>query len=518
MANFDICIIGFGPTGAVAAGLLAAAGHSVVVVDRLTDIYDKPRAIALDHEIMRVFQNMGVIEEVLPYAAEYPASEYRGIDGSVIKRLDAAPPPYSQGWAPNFSFIQPPVEQCLREHAVSMGVTTLLGYEFIGLSQHEKAATVELRAPNGDGLHVTARFVIGADGANSTVRRLCGLKLDDLGFDEPWLVVDVNVKDEALASLPTVNVQYCEPSRPATYVVGVGDHRRWEIMLNEDEDPTWSMQDDRVWDLLARWVTPETASLWRAATYRFHAVVAPKWRKGRVFLAGDSAHQQPPFLGQGMCQGVRDAVNLCWRLDLVLRGAASEALLDSYGMERGDHVTRLTTIIKTLGRFVCERDVERARMRDAQLIAEMGGKVVTTFRQDIMPPLTTGLLIGKEGKGRGSLFPQPRLKDGRLMDDVIGLGFRLFLSGDTLPLSAIDPSALPQLKIIRVLVDDWKDLDENGNCITESEGILARWFDDQGAVAALVRPDNYVFGTVSDAEEINALLTQCRNGLHGHCK
>lgn len=516
MPNYDICIIGFGPTGAIAAGLLAAAGHSVVVVDRLTDIYDKPRAIALDHEIMRVFQNMGIVDKVLPYAAEYPASEYRGIDGAIIKRLDAAPPPYSQGWAPNFSFIQPPVEQCLRDHAVGLGVSTLLGYELVGISQGEQAATVELRAPDGDSKHVTASFVIGADGANSTVRRLSGLKLDDLDFDEPWLVVDVNVNDEALSSLPTVNVQYCEPSRPATYVVGVGNHRRWEIMLNEDEDPAQSMQDERVWELLARWVTPETASLWRAATYRFHAVVAPTWRQGRVFLAGDSAHQQPPFLGQGMCQGVRDAVNLCWRLDLVLRGAAYDALLDSYGRERRDHVTHLTTIIKTLGRFVCERDIERARARDAQLIAEMGGKVVTTFRQDIMPPLTTGLLGEHESNGRGSLFPQPRLKDGHLMDDEIGLGFRLFVVGDAPALPASATEVLPQLKVIQVLTEDRGDLGENAVSISEAEGVLARWFTDRGVVAALVRPDNYVFGTVTDVRQISALLRACGLGLRGH--
>lgn len=518
MAHYDICIVGFGPTGAVAAGLLAAAGHSVVVVDRLEDIYDKPRAIALDHEIMRVFQNMGVIEEVLPYAAEYPASEYRGIDGSIIKRLDASPPPYSQGWAPNFSFIQPPVEQCLRDNAVRRGATTLLGYELVGLSQHDEAATVELRAPDGDGLHVTARFVIGADGANSTVRRLCGLKLDDLDFDEPWLVVDVNVRDEALTSLPTVNVQYCEPSRPATYVVGVGNHRRWEIMLDEGEDPVRSMQDERVWELLARWVTPETATLWRAATYRFHAVVAPIWRQGQVFLAGDSAHQQPPFLGQGMCQGVRDAVNLCWRLDLVLRGVASDPLLDSYGVERRDHVTRLTTIIKTLGRFVCERDIERARARDAQLISEMGGKVVTTFRQDIMPPLATGLLSAQENSGRGSLFPQPRLKDGRLMDDEFGLGFRLFIAGDAPPLPVLDHRALPHLKIIRILGEDRGDGDENAACISEAEGVLAKWFGDQGVIAALVRPDNYVFATTNEAERINEMLMECLNVMNDYVK
>ncbi|PHR92586.1 MAG: FAD-binding monooxygenase [Robiginitomaculum sp.] len=516
MKIYDVCIVGFGPTGAVTASLLANAGHSVIVVDRLTEVYDKPRAIALDHEIMRVFQNMGIIDDILPYVAEYPPSEYVGVDGDIIKRLDVSPPPYPQGWAPNYSFTQPPVERLLRKSAEDAGVTILLGHEFVSLQDRDEKVTVSLRDPEDKHIEYHARYVIGADGANSTVRRLCGLELIDLVFDEPWLVVDVQVNEETLSTLPDVNVQYCEPKRPGTYVVGPANHRRWEIMLNEDECLDGSLSPERVWELLKRWITPKTANLWRSATYRFHAVVASKWRRGRVLLAGDAAHQQPPFLGQGMCQGVRDAVNLSWKLDLVLRKQASENLLDTYGEERRTHVTALMNIIKALGRFIGERDVNRARERDKKALADMGGTVVTTSRQDIMPALSVGVLSTQKNDGRGTLFPQPRLIDGSLLDDSLGQGLRLILSGDTGDFSPKKSMVPEGLTIARVF--EQTDAQSNNSVVSnfvEAEGVVTSWFRKNQAVAALVRPDNYIFGTAEKISDVSDLIVQYQRAVTG---
>ena len=515
MSEHDVCIIGFGPTGAVAASLLADAGHSVVVVDRLGEVYDRPRAIALDHEIMRVFQNLGVIEAVLPHIAVYPASEYRGASGDVIKRLDAAPPPFSQSWAPNYSFTQPPVERALRDRARAAGASILLDHELVSLTQDGDGVRVRLTDTGGSDVDLTAKYVIGADGAASTVRRLTGLVLDDLGFDEPWLVVDVRVGDAALGKLPDVNVQYCEPARPSTYVIGPGNHRRWEIMLT-DEDPRARMGELDVWSLLARWIGPEDATLWRSATYRFHAVVAREWRSGRVFLAGDAAHQQPPFLGQGMCQGVRDAANLAWKLDLVLRGGASPDLLESYGEERRDHVVKLTTVIKRLGRFICERDPYRARARDEDELTATGGRVVTTFRQDIMPPLDAGLLSRDRHPGCGLLFPQPRLTGDALLDEVLGGGFRLFLAESGAPMPPVE-YAVPGLRIARIVQSPPAGATPGDVAIlVEQDAVATRWFSERGAVAALVRPDNYVYGIAVDASGITRLIEECHRHLSGN--
>lgn len=513
----DVAIVGFGPTGAVAASMLGRVGIKTLVVDRSTTIYDKPRAIALDHEIMRVFQELGIVDEIAEHVTPYPASEYRGVDGRVIKRLDAAPPPLPQGWPPNLSFTQPPVEAALRACAARQAsVSLMLGHEVRTLSQTADGVALGLRSESGCEQTQRARYVIACDGATSTLRRLAGLELEDLGFDEPWLVVDVKVSPSAMDRLPRVNVQYCEPERPSTYVVGPSNHRRWEIMLREGESPADFLLERNVWTLLGRWIQPDEASIWRSATYRFHALVARRWRERRVFLAGDAAHQQPPFLGQGMCQGVRDAVNLSWKLAHVLQGRAADALLETYETERSTHVRQLTETIKMLGGFVCERDPVKAAARDDQLLAQMGGVVKTASRQDLVPPLQRGFLSSRAHAANGTLFPQPRIASGAaplLLDDRIGTGFRLVLA---------QPMGLNALQIMRdakrafdvsvALVQrvcaNERSLESEVEPLIELDGVVSDWFKTHRCQAALVRPDNYVFGVATSAEEVQQLVRE----------
>jgi 3-(3-hydroxy-phenyl)propionate hydroxylase len=296
------------------------------------------------------------------------------------------------------------------------------------------------------GRTISARYVIGCDGATSAVRRLAGLEYEDLGFDQDWLVADLIVGERALERLPKLSIQYCEPARPSTYLIGVGSHRRWELMLNENEEPD-------AWQLLARWLKPSDAQLWRAASYRFHALVARQWRRGRVFLAGDAAHQQPPFTGQGMCQGIRDAANLTWKLHYVLSGKAGERLLDTYESERSQHVRRLIEVIKEIGKVIGERDPEAARARDRRLLAEAGGWVATVPRQNLIPPLERGFLSPAPHPANGTLFP----KDG-------GSGLRV-----------VGRESLPG------------------------------WFDRHQCAAAVVRPDHYVYGVARNDAELDQL-------------
>ncbi len=342
---------------------------------------------------------------------------------------------------------------------------------------------------------------MGCDGAGSTIRKLAGLSLDDLGFDEPWLVVDVLANERGLAKLPKTSVQYCEPARPTTYVIGTGAHRRWEFSLNAGEDPRRMEQPDAVWWLLSRWIQPEDGELWRSASYRFHALVARDWRKGRVFIAGDAAHQQPPFLGQGLCQGIRDAANLAWKLESVLRGAAPDSLLDSYGQERRGHAAALTGIIKSIGGLIGERDPARAAARDERLIAEAGGVVRPAPRQDLMPVLAEGFLSAEPSPGRGALFPQPwiRAKAGAMrMDDHVGRGFRLVGRGGLV--RSMEEGIRALGGTVAVLGD------ERG--ITECASVLGDWLDQHGVHHALVRPDHYVFGTARDAAGAAALVDE----------
>jgi 3-(3-hydroxy-phenyl)propionate hydroxylase len=449
--TFDVAVVGLGPTGAVCTALLGGLGLKTIAIEREQAVYDKPRAFALDHEVMRVFEDIGIADAVAPHTAPFTPSEYYGVEGQLIKRLGALPPPWPLGWPPSMVFNQPAVDALLRDRAAA--VAEIAFTELENLSQKKNLVELQLRDRT-----ITAKYVVGCDGAGSTVRGALGIEYEDLEFDQPWLVVDLLVSPRGLEKLPKVSIQYCEPARPSTYLIGVGAHRRWELMLDPGEEPD-------VWQLLARWITPEDAQLWRAASYRFHALVAREWRRGRVFLAGDAAHQQPPFTGQGMCQGIRDAANLSWKLHYVLAGSAKERLLDTYETERSAHAKRLISIVKDIGAVIGERNVEKARARDRWHLAEAGGTVVTGPRQHLIPPLQDGFLSSRPHPANGTLFP----KDG-------GTG----------------------LRTVR------RDA---------SQGLVAEWFDKNTCTAAIVRPDHYVYGVARDDAALDRMLKEVAKAL-----
>jgi 3-(3-hydroxy-phenyl)propionate hydroxylase len=449
--SFDVAVVGLGPVGAVCTALLGSLGVKTIAIEREQAVYDKPRAFALDHEVMRVFEDLGIADAVKPHTAPFTPSEYYGVDGQLIKRLGALPPPWPLGWPPSMVFNQPAVDALLRERAAA--VAEVAFSEFEKLKQKKDSVELHLRDRT-----ITANYVVGCDGAASTVRQALGIEYEDLEFDQPWLVVDLLVSGRGLEKLPKVSVQYCEPARPSTYLVGVGAHRRWELMLNPGEEPD-------VWALLARWIKPDDAQLWRAASYRFHALVAREWRRGRVFLAGDAAHQQPPFTGQGMCQGIRDVANLSWKLHHVLAGKAKERLLDTYEVERRAHAKRLISVVKDIGSVIGERNVEKARARDRFLLAEAGGKVETVPRQHLIPPLERGFLSSQPHPANGTLFPR---------DGATGL------------------------RTVRA---------------EGTQGVLAEWFKQNLGIAAIVRPDHYVYGVARTEAELDRMLKEMAKQL-----
>jgi 3-(3-hydroxy-phenyl)propionate hydroxylase len=510
--KFQVAVIGFGPAGATFANLLGQLGVRTVVVDKSRTVYDMPRAFAIDHEIMRVFQDLGLADEISRFTRPFTLSEYYGVDGQLIKRLGSVPPPYPLGWTPNMVFTQPRVEAALREHAATWpSVTVALGDELVGLAQMTDHVTLEMRDDSGETRTVETRYVVGCDGASSTVRTLSGMQYIDLEFDEPWLVVDLRVNDRGLAKLPEVSVQYCDPARPATYLIGPDDHRRWEIMVMPGEDRREMEKEENVWRLLSRWITPEDATLWRRASYQFHALVAGEWRNARAFIAGDAAHQQPPFTGQGMCQGVRDVANLAWKLERVLRGKSGDALLDTYASERREHVKRLTTVIKGIGRVICERDPQAARARDERMLAEAGGQVITQARQDLIPPLSCGLVSPSIHVANGTIFPQPRIREGVgtvLLDTIAGTGFRI-VTNDKSVMAGLCDATLDRLDVRTVHVVANASEGYGGArtrsgaiSVTEVDGVLAGWFQRHQCTAAIVRPDHYVFGVAANGGEL----------------
>jgi 3-(3-hydroxy-phenyl)propionate hydroxylase len=309
--------------------------------------------------------------------------------------------------------------------------------------------------------------------------------MDDLGLHQPWLVFDALIKRDP-GTLPDHTVQYCDPARPMTYCKVLGNRRRWEIMLMPGDDLQTVSRPENVWPLVSRWITPADADLERSTIYTFHSVIARGWRRGRLMIAGDSAHQTPPFLGQGMCAGIRDAANLAWKLEHVLRGRAPESLLDTYESERSPHVRAFIELAVRLGDVIQTTDAAVAAERDRRFAA--GSPEIFEFPA---PGLGPGL-HGGGGAPVGQPFPQPELADGRLLDEATGtrfcvLGRRAMLdSADTATRAA------------------WQAADVAE--IDDSHPAIGAWLAANDAAAVLVRPDRYIAGTARDAGGL-ALLT-----------
>jgi 3-(3-hydroxy-phenyl)propionate hydroxylase len=515
---FDVLIVGYGPAGATIANLLGKRGYSVAVFDQALEIYDKPRAITADQEVMRVFQECGLAEEIATKITPHPGTDFLGIDGQLIKCFYPAPPPAPLAWEPAWMGVQPELEATLRAGLARYSkVREFLGYEFLEYSQNEAGVTASVkRLADESVLTVRGSYLLGCDGGRSNVRRQMGAKIEDLAFDEWWIVVDAWIR--GAIDLPPRCVQYCRPARPGTYIVGPDNLRRWEIKMLPGETPEDFKSDEAVLQVLSTFVDTENLEICRTAIYRFHALVVDQWRDGRVFLMGDAAHQMPPFLGQGLCAAIRDAFNLAWKIDGVERLGYAETLLDSYTEERKCHVRTIVGHAKSFGLIIGELDEAAARERDQELAQLLASGKAETIRQKFIPGLEVGL-IGRDTDGRrqcgaGDLFVQPWVQSGgevRRMDDFLPSGF-LVVSGDFDVSDWLDgrtKEALEQIggKIVRISTTP-------GSADVPSEHLIARdelftqWLSSYGAQVVVVRPDRYVYGMAANSEQLRSLISQ----------
>ena len=488
---YDVAVVGIGPAGATLANLLALRGLSVLALDREADIYRLPRAIHFDGECMRVFQTIGIAEQMVPDLVVAPGMRF--VDGTGRLLIDWKRPCEigPQGWHASYKFHQPLLEEALRRRLASQPCVDIrLRSEVFSVEPDEDHVTLRLEdTSSGRLLRTKARYVVGCDGARSTVRRFMGTELQDLKSHERWLVVDVLLNKEK-PELGEHSIQYCDPARPATYVRGVGNRRRWELMLLPGEDAAAMCRPEIVWQLLARWVTPDEATLERPAAYTFHSVVAQGWRRGRLLIAGDAAHQTPPFMGQGMCAGIRDASNLAWKLAEVISGAAGVDLLDTYETERSPHVREFIETAVRLGSVIQTTQADVAMRRDADMATNP--QIFATPQ----PGLGPGAHDGSAHAGR--IGEQPVLADGSRLDDHVGYGYALVVdaawSADARRISGAIP-------------------------VLPAESASTRqWLERLGARAVLLRPDRYVAATTDDRADIQRLLrtvpsTRQRKGL-----
>ena len=365
--DVDVLIVGYGPVGAAIAGLLGRYGARTLVVDRLPDIFLLPRAIALDNEALRILQMVGLAEDafakvVIPHVRMHcpHVGEFGRIN--TAGTIDGHPK--------LVTFYQPELERALRAHAERQpGVTARTGVEMVRFSEDRDGVRVVLRTSAGVEAVVRTRYLVGADGASSNVRTAIDLDFEGETYSEDWLIVDaLGVPDNI------DHVEFlCNPDRPTPHMVAPGGRTRWEFMLKPGETPEEMEKDSTIASLLMPWAKADEIRIERKAVYRFHARVCKRFSKGRVFLAGDAAHVTPPFAGQGLVAGLRDAANLAWKLAWVVRGRASEAILDTYDQERRPHAAKMIRLAKFMGQLVMPREPRRERSSCTAAWQSFGG-------------------------------------------------------------------------------------------------------------------------------------------------
>lgn len=479
--DVDVAIVGYGPVGAMLANLLGVAGLSVAVIERHTDPYSLPRATHIDGEAMRVLQTAGLAQDVAATLGVHPRMQFINAQGRLLIDWTRPTQPGPNGWRDSNRFHQPELELVLRRGMERFpGHVVLSGCELDGIREDDRQVVARYtRVADGTRGEVHARYIVGCDGANSRVRALMGAAVEVLADPAQWLVVDVLLK-EPVPSLPWGTVQYCDPARPITSIECVGGRHRWEIKLMPGDDAATFAEPENVWPKLKPWLTPEQARIERSVVYTFRAALADCWRRDRILLAGDAAHQTPPFLGQGLCAGVRDAANLAWKLQWVIKGLAPQSLLDSYQQEQAPHVRAFIHEALRIGNIIQVSDPQAAAVRDQALVERP--QMLTSIR----PSLGAGLHANWPAPA-GTLSQQPVLADGRRMDDVAGLRFVVLGSREIL--DGVSPATR----------EIWQRADA---LILADEG--AAYLAQLGSSCVIVRPDRYILAAAHSAAALDA--------------
>ena len=475
MKHYDVIIVGLGPTGGTLANLLALNGFSILILEREKNLYALPRAVHFDDEIMRVFQTIGITKKFLKNTIINKGTKFVNSSGKVLLDWPRPKSITDNGWYPSYRFHQPDLERNLRNRLKTFKKVKLMQNTEVTKIKNNKNS-VDLFFKSKNKIHkASSKYVIGCDGARSTTREQMGSVLDNLGFTQKWAVVDLILKKNK-NKLPDRTIQYSNSERPATYCRNVGKRRRWEFAIQNNENEKEILSDKYIWNFLKPWLSPKEAYLERKAIYIFQSAIARKWRKGRIFIAGDAAHLMPPFMGQGMCAGIRDASNLAWKISLCIKNKHDGKFLDTYQTERFSNAKEYIETTMRMGEFVNAVGSENITDNISS------GPDGTKSMQSIKPKLGIGLGSNKD-KNRGKIFPQLKMKNGKRLDEKFSKSPLLLTSSKL-------------AKKVSLKIQSITDKDIKG---------LSNLLKTYKAKAIIVRPDRFILKTYKSINDFNRI-------------
>jgi len=516
---YDVIIVGYGPTGATLANLLGLYDLKVLVLEREEHTYRLPRAVHFDEEVMRVFQTIGLAHLVAKVARVNPGMKFVDDRGELLLDWPRPPGIGCSGWHSSYRFHQPDLERVLRDGVQRFATVTVRSQseltDYIEDGEVVQAFFNDLQSGRKDSAR--ARFLVGCDGGRSSVRSLMRSSSEDLGFRESWLVVDV-LLNQPMEQLGDYTIQYCNSKQPATYVRCPENRRRWELAVPPSLTADEMCRPEYVWQQLEDWIDPSQAMLERAAVYTFHSTIAKRWRFGRTFIAGDAAHQMPPFMGQGMCAGIRDVANLGWKLYSCVSQGFNDPLLDSYQSERQPHVRAYIETAIRLGVLLssCETgDDLRLAMSD-----DDGRPTMKSITPRLGPGAIADLSYsdanGQSSHLAGTLAPQPMLETG-MLDDVVGYNPVLLIDDALLEAAGLKGPASDAVDMVSADTQSTRVANTSGAFDARVlENLQVQTANGSAAVASLlttlkttavlIRADRYIFGTADTIEQLEQML------------
>ena len=515
----DVVIVGSGPVGMSLALQLADEGVDTVVLERYHEILREPRAVGLDGETLRCWQAVGLMEELSPHIHFKLGGRYFNAEGDELFWLNYEGQEPC-GYPMKQSFEQGETDYILaRALARHEHARLYFSHEVTGFQQDESGVRVSVLDENQEALEIECQFLVGCDGANSTVRKILQIEMSGQANEFPWLVIDTH--DESFTSGP-VSAFFCNPKRPGMTLRIAPNLRRWEWMLLPGEAPEELLEESKIRSLISPFTDADKVKIFRKRVYAFSAVIADRWQVARVLLAGDAAHTTPPFAGQGLNAGIRDTRNLFWKIAMVVKGTADARLLESYELERREHTRELLDFAIKLGEQIQPLDPALAEARDRKF-AELrkDPEALQAYLDELTRPqskraIPEGAVASPEAhplNGQYVFQPRVRMPDGSepLLDEILGPGFCI-LGFECDPAEKLSSEVLANFDRLELRTVAVAGAGGSSRWPYDPSGEMDRLFEGEAGTMALVRPDRFIL-TAFTSENASQALAAARTAL-----